>query len=89
MYFACFRIIINMKISFYKIVFLLGLGIYDNSSDSLTLNGSPPVIYTAPVSGISGTLEYWRAVIDGKEIKPVDQMKDSVEIGYVMVQRQP
>ena len=81
-----------MKISFYKIVFLLGLGIYDNSSDSLTLNGSPPVIYTAPVSGISGTLEYWRAVIDGKEIKPVDaetQMKDSVEVEYVMVQRQP
>lgn len=61
----------------------VGPKVYDGNTDNLTLNGSPPVIYTAPVSGISGTLEYWRAVIDGKEIKPddaEDQMKDSVEV---------
>ena len=61
----------------------VGLNVYDGNTDNLTLNGSPPVIYTAPVSGISGTLEYWRAVIDGKETKPddaEDQMKDSIEV---------
>ena len=73
------------------ILSLFGTSIQSENADSLTLNGSPPVIYTAPVSGISGTLEYWRAVIDGKDTKPADaetQMKDSVEVGYVMVQRQ-
>jgi len=65
------------------ILSFFGTSIQGEDSDSLILNGSPPVIYTAPVSGISGTLEYWRAVIDGKETKPVDaeaQMKDSVEV---------
>ena len=65
------------------ILSLFGTSIQGENADSLILNGSPPVIYTAPVSGISGTLEYWRAVIDGKEIKPddaEDQMKDSVEV---------
>ena len=81
-----------MNIIVLLIICFVGPKVYDGNTDSLTLNGSPPVIYTAPVSGISGTLEYWRAVIDGKEIKPADaetQMKDSVEVGYVMVQRQP
>ena len=70
-----------MEKFFLFIMCFVGLNVYDGNTDNLTLNGSPPVIYTAPVSGISGTLEYWRAVIDGKEIKPVDaeaQMKDSI-----------
>ena len=81
-----------MGMIFLFIMCFVGPNIYNDKTDSLKLNGSPPVIYTAPVSGISGTLEYWRAVIDGKETKPADaetQMKDSVEVGYVMVQRQP
>ena len=72
-----------MEKFFLFIMCFVGLNVYDGNTDNLTLNGSPPVIYTAPVSGISGTLEYWRAVIDGKEIKPddaEDQMKDSVEV---------
>lgn len=68
---------------FLFIMCFVGPNIYNDKTDSLKLNDSPPVIYTAPVSGISGTLEYWRTVIDGKEIKPVDnetQMKDSVKV---------
>ena len=72
-----------MKNKYLRILCLFGIGIQYISTDNLILNSSPPVIYTAPVSGISGTLEYWRAVIDGKEIKPADaeaQMKDSIEV---------
>ena len=72
-----------MEKFFLFIMCFVGPNIYNDKTDSLKLNDSPPVIYTAPVSDISGTLEYWRAVIDGKETKPddaEDQMKDSIEV---------